>query len=383
MDAVLFTPLPLCGLVLRNRIAVSPMLTYMASGGFASDDHLVHYGRFATGGAGLVFVEATKVDPRGCSTAADLGLWKDDFIAPLARIVRAIRSGGAAAGIQLAHSGRKARRSLPWEGNQPLAAYPGVDHGEPWHLIAPSAIAHSPHCEVPIAMTQDDIDAQIEAWGRAAARVDAAGFDVLEIQAAHGYLIHQFLSPAANVRADGYGGTLANRMRFAVEVVQRVRRSWPAQKPLFFRLSAVDDMGWTLADSVALARELQPQGVDVFDCSAGGIADHTPGAAAVGYGYQVPYAAGIRAGAGAMTMAVGLIVHARQAEKILADGSADLVAIGREMLHNPNWAFDAAQKLGIASPFALLPSRAGFWLGKRARIPGIASSTSQSDPLFP
>jgi 2,4-dienoyl-CoA reductase-like NADH-dependent reductase (Old Yellow Enzyme family) len=381
VETLLFCPLSLRGVLLRNRVVVSPMLTYLAEGGLPGDEHLVHYGRFATGGAGLVFVEATKVDPRGCSTTKDLGLWSDAFIAPLARIARVIQAGGAAAGIQIAHSGRKARRSLPWEGNQPLAACPGVAQDQVWTLIGPSAVAHSPQCEVPVAMSAADIKAQIEAWGAAAARADAAGFDVLEIQAAHGYLIHQFLSPVANRRSDGYGGSLDNRMRFAVDVVRRVRESWPADKPLFFRLSAVDDMGWTIENSVVLAALLKTHGVDVFDCSSGGIADQVTGAVPVAYGYQVPYAQRIRAGADVMTMAVGLIIHARQAEEILAEGCADLVAIGREMLHNPNWAFNAAEKLGIPAPFSLLSQNAEFWLKKRSRVKGIQSSTSLGDTV--
>ncbi|MFA7667389.1 MAG: NADH:flavin oxidoreductase/NADH oxidase, partial [Burkholderiaceae bacterium] len=272
MTPKLFSPLRLHGLTLRNRIVLSPMLTYAAHNGFPSDWHLVHLGKYATAGVGLVFMESTKVDPRGCSTPNDLGLWKDAFIAPLRRITEYIKSQGAAAGIQIAHSGRKARTSVPWAGRAPLPDHwPGVDHGEPWELIGPSAIAHGPGYSRPRPMTIADIEDQIEAWGQAAERADKAGFDVLELHGAHGYLIHQFLSGKSNQRTDAYGGSLENRMRFALQVATRVRHSWPQDKPLFFRTSAVDHEGWTLQDTIRLSIELGKCGVDVIDCSSGGI----------------------------------------------------------------------------------------------------------------
>jgi len=367
MSTRLFSPIDLRGLRLKNRIVVSPMLMYAANNGHISDWHLGHLGKFALGGAGLVFMESTKVDPRGCTTARDPGLWKDDFVAPLKRITDLIHGYGSAAGIQLGHSGRKARNSLPWEGRAPLAHSPGVDHGEHWEIVAPSAIPHSAQSAVPKAMTREDITEQVESWGLAAARADRAGFDALEIHGAHGYLLHQFLSPSANRRSDDYGGSLANRMRFVTQVVSRVRAAWPEQKPLFYRASAVDEDGWTLDDTVELARILKTLGVDVIDCSAGGmtalsiVGHSTP----QGYGYQVPYAARVRADAGIKTMAVGLIIHADQAEKILQNGEADLVALGRELLHNPNWPLDAASKLGIPLPYATVPPNYGYWLKKR------------------
>jgi 2,4-dienoyl-CoA reductase-like NADH-dependent reductase (Old Yellow Enzyme family) len=370
MSSLLFSPIELRGVTLRNRIVVAPMLMYQAQNGHVNDWHLIHYGKFAVGGAGLVFMEATKVDPAGCSTPNDLGLWKDEFIAPLKRITTFLKSHGAAAGIQLGHSGRKARSAVPWDGRGPLQSHPGVDHGEQWDLIGPSAIAHNAQSGVPHAMTADEIHAQVEAWGRAAARAQSAGFDVLEVHGAHGYLLHQFLSASANQRVDGYGGSLENRMRFAVEVVERVRQSWPSEKPLFFRVSAVDNMGWTIDDSVALARVLKARGVDVIDCSSGGMsAQGNPleQGQPPRYGYQVPYAAQIRKAADIKTMAVGLIVHADQAEKILSSGAADVVAIGREMLHNPNWPLDAAEKLGAPAPYTLLPDAYGYWLKKRTQ----------------
>src|SRR5690606_21727754 len=230
-----------------------------------------------------------------------------------------IKSNGAVPGIQLAHAGRKARTSLPWEGFEPLVTDPGTVDWEGWELIAPSALPHSDRHAIPREMTQQDINDVVEAWGNAAIRADRAGFDVIEIHAAHGYLIHEFLSPASNIRVDRYGGSLTNRMRFAVEIVENVRQYWPTDKPLFFRLSATDGQEWNVADSVALSQILKQKGVDVIDCSSGGMefravqATETP----YKYGYQVPYADRIRREADVLTMAVGLIIHADQAEEIL------------------------------------------------------------------
>lgn len=374
MDALLFSPFQLRGTRLRNRIALSPMLQYSAVGGRVNDWHLMHLGKFAAGGAGLVFMESTKVESRGCSTPRDVGLWKDEFIEPLRRITDLVKSNGAVPGIQLSHAGRKGRRSVPWEGRVPLTACPGVDHGEEWELIGPSAIPHAKSYSTPREMTRADIEEVLAAWGQAARRADSAGFDVVEIHGAHGYLIHQFLSSAANQRVDEYGGTLENRMRFAGEVVQRIRHFWPETKPLFFRMSSVDEVGWSIEDSIALARLLKTLGVDVIDCSAGGMSDVAASDQAPGYGYQVEYARRIRSGADIKTMAVGMIIHSDQAEEILRQGSADLVALGRELLHNPNWPVDAAQKLGIESPFTHVSPLYGFWLAKRARFAGRPST---------
>lgn len=377
MEPRLFQPLEIRGLTLRNRIVLAPMLTYNARNGYVTDWHLAHLGKFAAGGVGLVFMESTKVDPRGCTTANDPGIWKDDFIAPLQRITQLVKSLGATAGIQLGHSGRKARNSLPWHGRAPLGAVPGVDHGEEWELVGPSAIAHSPQASVPRPMTAGEIADQVDAWGLAAARADRAGFDVLEIHCAHGYLLHQFLSPMANARTDAYGGSFLNRARFPLEVVERVRAAWPAEKPLFVRISAVDEGGWTIEESIAFCRLLKERGVDVVDCSSGGMtpASVTELGPAPVLGYQVPFARRIRQNVHIKTMAVGLIIHADQAEAILAEGSADLVALGRELLHNPNWALDAAEKLGRADVFSTVPQSYGYWLEKRARA-GFARRTS-------
>lgn len=377
MEPRLFQPLDIRGVTLRNRIVLAPMLTYCARNGHATDWHLAHLGKFAAGGVGLVFMESTKVDPRGCTTPNDLGLWKDAFIPALRRITDFVKSQGAAAGIQLGHSGRKARNALPWNGRAPLADAPGVDHGEAWELIGPSAVPASEQAAIPRAMTLADIQDQIAAWEAATTRAEQAGFDVLEIHCAHGYLLHQFLSAAANVRTDAYGGSLHNRMRFPLEVIAGVRSRWPADKPLFLRISAVDEAGWSIEDSIALATAARELGVDVVDCSSGGMTatSITEAGPRPRLGYQVPYARSIRMKADVRTMAVGLIIHADQAEKILEDGAADLVALGRELLHNPNWTLDAAEKLGRDNAFGVLPPSYGYWLEKRARA-GFARRTS-------
>jgi 2,4-dienoyl-CoA reductase-like NADH-dependent reductase (Old Yellow Enzyme family) len=369
MKTKLFSPLQIRDLHLKNRIVLSPMLTYEADHGHLTDWHFAHYGKYATGGVGLIFVESTKVDPRGCTTPRDLGLWKDDFIEPFKKIIQFAHSRGAAIGIQLGHSGRKARNSLPWEGRHPLGReQKGVDHDEEWELIAPSAIPGSSKSETPKEMTVADIQEQILLWGNAARRADLAGFDVLEIHGAHGYLLHQFLSASANQRTDKYGGSLHNRLRFTLEVVEHVRTIWPAGKPLFFRASSIDEAGWTIEDSVVLCRELKKLGVDVIDCSTGGMSEHSivSGVTRPDYGYQVPHAEHIRRDAEIMTMAVGLIIHADQAEAILQNGQADLIAVGRELLHNPNWVLDAADKLGEENIFSTIPANYGYWLEKRA-----------------
>lgn len=378
MDVLLFEPLKLRGIRLKNRIVLSPMLTYSAVDGELNDWHFIHLGKYAVGGCGLVFMESTKVDPRGCTTPADLGLWHDRFVEPMTRITAFIKQYGAVPGIQLSHSGRKSRNARPWEGRGPLDVAPPMPGGGDWELIGPSAIPHEPDHPLPRAMTLADIHAVADAWGQAAARADRAGFEVVEIHGAHGYLIHQFLSPIANQRTDEYGGSLENRMRFAIEVAAATRRHWPAHKPLSMRLSAVDDAGWEIEHSVELARRLKAVGVDIIDCSTGGISTytHVSTSSSVGYGYQVAHAERIRAEAGIMTMAVGHIIHADQAEAILQEGRADLVAIGREMLHNPNWPIDAAQKLGVAGGFHQAPPPYAYWLEKRAqsRFPGRPST---------
>ncbi|HOA94846.1 MAG TPA: NADH:flavin oxidoreductase/NADH oxidase [Quisquiliibacterium sp.] len=372
---LLFTPLTLRGLTLKNRIVVAPMHQYAGVKGFPTDWHLMNAGRYAAGGAGLVIVESTKIERRGCGTLGDLGLWDDAFIPQFTRIVDLIHLGGAAAGIQLGHSGRKSRTGRPWEGGKPLQPSAEIDDWDAWQLVAPSALPADSGSPVPHALTEAEIREVVQRWGDAAARAHRAGFDVVEIHGAHGFLIHQFLSPRANQRTDGYGGSDANRMRFALEVADSVRANWPADKPLFMRLSVDDDAGWSPAHSVELARLLKQRGVDVVDCSAGGILARPVSSAPIGYGYQVPFARAIKREAGVASMAVGLIVHHDQAERILQSGDADLIALAREMLYNPNWAMDAAQKMGLDG-FAMVPPAYGWWLGKRgASVPDLVPST--------
>lgn len=367
---LLFTPLQIKDVTLKNRVVVAPMHQYSAVEGFATDWHLVNAGKYAQGGAGLVMMESTKVARNGCGTVGDTALWDDQFIPALARCAAFIKAHGAVAGLQLGHSGRKARLSRPWEGGKPLAGTePEVYDWDGWELVAPSAVPHTPSSPTPRALSHNEVRDMAGHWGQAAARAEAAGFDVLEIHGAHGYLVHQFLSPVSNQRTDEYGGSELNRMRFAVEVAECVRQSWPAHKPLFMRLSCEDDAGWGPEESVRLSRLLKAEGVDVIDCSSGGTLAHSPmdGVRAKTYGYQVPYAEKIRKEADVMTMAVGHIVHAHQAEEILQAGRADLVALAREIMYHPNWPMDAAQKLGADPDFRSVPPPYSYWLAKRAK----------------
>lgn len=378
MENKLFSPLTIQGITLRNRVVASPMLTYSANNGFVNDWHLVHLGKIAAGGAGLVFMESTKVDANGCSTFRDAGIWKDDFINSLSKLHDVINSHGAISGIQLSHSGRKGRRTLPWEGRSPMDSCPGVDHGEKWDLVGPSSIAHGEKYSTPNELTKVDIKKLVASWGLAAKRAHIAGFDVVEIHGAHGYLIHQFLSAVANQRKDEYGGSFDNRCRFALEITNCVREYWPSNKPLFFRVSAVDETGWNIEHSISLVRKLKNAGVDVIDCSSGGMGEQSTTETALNYGYQVPYSSKIRHNVEIKTMAVGLIIHADQAEKILMNGDADLIALGRELIHNPNWPIDAAQKLGAEKPFANIAPSYGYWLDKRSKNKLIKTSTWQN-----
>ncbi len=376
MDSLLFTPYNIRNITVKNRIVIAPMHQYSGLKGYPTDWHMMNIGRYAAGGAGLVFVESTKVERRGCGTVGDLGLWDDDFIRYFKKLSDFIRLQGAIPGIQLGHSGRKAKRYKPWEGGEPLDFASGIDDWEAWELVSSSAV--SDHNEpIPRALSADEIQDVIHRWGEAAGRADAAGFDVLEIHGAHGYLIHQFLSPHVNARSDKYGGSEQNRMRFAIEVVECVRSYWPDEKPLFLRLSVEDDAGWGPDENVRLAKIVKEKGIDIIDCSSGGIRGApVVSAGNVRYGYQVQYSEKLKREAEIQTMAVGLIVHADQAEQILKTGQANLIAIAREAMQNPNWPMDAALKLGIKSPFSLIPSPYEFWLAKRAdQIQDLVPST--------
>ena len=339
---MLFAPLTIRALTLRNRIVVSPMCQYSSEDGFATDWHLVHLGSRAVGGAGLVFTEATAVEARGRISPQDLGLWKDEHVAGLERITRFVRAQGAAAGIQLAHAGRKASTARPWEGGRP------VDPPAGWRpIVAPSPLPFDDGYQTPQALDERDIATVIDAFAAAARRALAAGFDAIEIHGAHGYLIHQFLSPVANQRQDIWGGTFDNRTRFLVEIVRATRRHWPDQRPLLVRLSTTDWLGadgWDVEDSIALARRLRPEGADVIDCSSGGIAPRITIDA--GPGYQTANAARIRAEAPIATGAIGVITAPAQAEHVLRTGQADLVFMARALLRDPYWPLHAAGELG-------------------------------------
>ena len=378
---LLFQPLQIRDVTLKNRVVVAPMHQYAAEKGFATDWHLMNAGRYAAGGSGLVIMESTKVERRGCGTVGDLGLWKDEFVPGLARCVEFIRQHDAVPGIQLGHSGRKARRFRPWEGGKPLEPSPEIDDWDEWELVSSSALASPETDPLPRALTRAEIPEVIDHWAQAARRANEAGFDVLDIHAAHGYLIHQFLSPYSNTRNDEYGGSEENRMRLCIEIVEAVRQVWPESKPLFLRLSVEDDAGWGPDQSVALARIVKDKGVDVIDCSSGGMRGApVVGTGPVRYGYQVPYADRLRNDGGLMSMAVGLIVHADQAEAILQEGKADLIALARELLYNPNWPMDAARKLGVEGAFDTVPSAQSFWLAKRAQsVKDMVPSTYQRD----
>lgn len=373
-DAVLFTPLRLRDVVLPNRIAVSPMCQYCAVDGLADDWHLVHLGRFAIGGVGLVMVEATAVEARGRISHGDLGLYDDTQIAPLRRIASFLRRCGSVPGIQLGHAGRKASMQRAWRGNGPLTAQDHARGDLPWPVIGPSSLAAAEGWPLPREMTQDDVAEVIRAWVAAAERADRAGFDVLEVHAAHGYLLHSFMSPLSNRRGDDLGGDFANRVRFLLQVVRGVRRVWPPGKPLFVRISATDGIegGWTLEESLRLAPLLYAEGVDLIDCSSGGLATSAtaPGVQDLTRepGFQIPLAAAIRERTGGPVMAVGLILDAEFAEATVRNGRADVVAIGRGALDDPNWPEHARRKLMPQTEGTTIPPQVGWWMIRWLRL---------------
>ena len=368
---LLFEPIALRDVKARNRIVVSPMCQYSAKDGHVTDWHLVHLGKFAQGGAGIVFVEATAVERRGRITHGDTGIWDDAHVAGLSRISAFIKSQGALPAIQLAHAGRKASMARPWYGNGPLTEE-DLQRGEkPWSIVAPTEEKLGEGYIAPRAFQTGDFQTVLTAFSSATRRAVASGFDVLEVHAAHGYLLHTFLSPLSNTRGDEYGGSRENRMRFPLAVARTVREAWPKSKPLFVRVSSIDDVegGWGLDDTVVFARELKALGVDVIDCSSGGILGSATAATKMLLprvpGFQLPFADKIRKEAGIKTMAVGLILTPQQAEEALAAGNADLIAVGREALYDPNWPLHAAQALGADPKMESWPVQYGWWLTRR------------------
>jgi 2,4-dienoyl-CoA reductase-like NADH-dependent reductase (Old Yellow Enzyme family) len=375
----LFTPLTLRGLTLPNRLVVAPMCQYTSTDGFVGDYHLVHLGRYALGGFGLVVVEATGVTPEGRISHGDTGLWSDEHVPGMARIVDFLHAHGSLAGIQLAHAGAKASSKRPWDGEGPVTTENALPGEEPWRTVSASAVPVAPGWPTPHALTVDELAEVREAFVAATRRSLAAGFDVVEVHAAHGYLLNQFLSPLTNRRDDEYGGSREARMRFPLEVVEAVRAAWPEDKPLLVRVSSVDGSrdGVTLEDTIAFARELKARGVDMIDTSGGGLGGgwHHP----IGYGYQVPHAAQIRTEADIPTMAVGLIVDARQAEAVVATGAADLVAVAREAQDDPNFAARAARELDDS--YDVYPVQSSARLASRDRLFGRLGPWTGPDPV--
>ena len=368
---LLFEPLVLRELKARNRIVVSPMCQYSAKDGHVSDWHLVHLGKFAQGGAGIVFMEATAVERRGRITHGDTGIWDDAHIPGLKRITDFVRSQGAIPAIQLGHAGRKASMARPWYGNGPLTQEDSNRGDKAWSIIAPTEAGLGEGWIAPRAFQTGDFQTVLDAYKNAVRRAVAAGFDIIELHGAHGYLLHTFLSPLSNTRTDQYGGSRENRMRFPLEVVRTVREAWPAARPLFVRVSSIDDMegGWSIDDTVAFARALKNAGVDVVDCSSGGIAGSATAATktliARVPGFQIPFAERVKKEAGVKTMAVGLILTPEMAEAALQAGAADLIAVGREALYDPNWPVHAAQALGADPAMERWPVQYGWWLTRR------------------
>jgi 2,4-dienoyl-CoA reductase-like NADH-dependent reductase (Old Yellow Enzyme family) len=338
--SLLFEPLTLRSTTFRNRAWVAAMCQYSSTDGMPNDWHLVHLGGLARGGAGLIITEATAVTAEGRISPADAGIWNDEQAQAYQRITRFLKEQGAVSGIQLAHAGRKASTVRPWDGTGSVALEDGG-----WETLAPSAVAFGSYAR-PREMTVEEIQDVVRAFAAAAARADRAGFEVAEVHAAHGYLLHQFLSPLANHREDGYGGDFAGRTRLLIEVADAVRKVWPADRPVLVRISATDwvEGGWTLEETVELSKQLGVLGVDLIDVSSGGLDPRQE--VPVGPGYQVPLARRVREGSGLPVAAVGLITEPLQAEQVLTDGSADAVLLARAVLRDPHWPLTAARELG-------------------------------------
>jgi 2,4-dienoyl-CoA reductase-like NADH-dependent reductase (Old Yellow Enzyme family) len=369
---LLFTPLRLRGITARNRVVVSPMCQYLSDErGGPTDYHLVHLGQFALGGAGIVFCEETSVEERGRKTHHCAGIYRDEHIPAYRRINDFLRNEGAIPAMQLGHAGRKGSGCAPWEGYRALNADDAAHGMLPWQTVSASALPMNAQAPVPHALDRDEIRRHVESWREAALRSADAGYDIVEVHAAHGYLLHQFLSPLVNRRDDAYGGDLAGRMRLCLEIVEAVRGAWPVDRPVFMRVSAVDGTNsqWSMDDTVELARAAQERGVEVITTSSGGI----NGATAANVvprkpGYHVEYAERVRRETGLLAIAVGLITQAHHAEEILQNGQADLIALARELLWNPHWPAHAARELGMPDYLDLLPRGYAWWLRRREEI---------------
>jgi len=373
---LLLSPTTLRGLTVRNRIVVSPMCQYSSVDGAPSDWHLVHLGKFALGGAGIVFTEETAVEERGRKTYGCAGIYTDEHIPAYQRITEFIRSAGSTPAIQLGYAGRKASCGPPWTNFRPLTPEDADAGMPPWQGISASELPAKPEALVPMALDETELKTVIQSWRTAAQRSVDAGFDICEIHGAHGYLIHQFLSPLSNLRTDAWGGDLEGRMRLALRIAEEIREVWPSDKPVFFRVSAVDGNGgaWDMDDTVQLAAALRERGIDVISCSSGGIngplnmaiVPRTPG-------YQVPYAERVKREAKIASCAVGLITEPQHAEDILQAGQADLIALARELMEDPNWPIRAGRELGVADYLDLLPPDYSWWLRRREEIRKMSS----------
>ena len=369
---LLFTPLDVRGVTLKNRVMISPMANYLADDGVVTDWHLAHLGRFAIGGAGTVIAEATAVTRQGRITNGCAGLWDDKHIAPWRRCADFIRAQGAVPGIQLGHGGRKSSMQRAWHGNGPLTPEDIAGGEEVWDIVGPTTEPVDDGYIVPRALSTDNLKDLTDDWVAAAERALKAGFDWLEIHNAHGYLVHQFLSPLVNTRNDGYGGDFEGRIRWPLELAMALRETWPVDKPVSLRISAVDGdaLGWQMSDSVEYARRLKAIGIDLICTSSGGLRGSATNARVKrGYGYQIPYAAQVRREADIKTIGVGLILDPHHAEQVLQNGECDIIAIGREALVNPCWPQMAEIALGRPAMEALddWPPQYGWWLKHRER----------------
>ncbi len=375
--STLFSSLTIRGVTLPNRVVVSPLCMYSAENGMAQPFHFAHLSTFARGKAGIVFTEATAVNPVGRITPKCLGIWSDEHAAAIKPSVDFINSMGVVAGIQLAHAGRKASTSPPFKGGKPLSS----DDPDAWPVVGPSAVSVGPGFPEPHELSKSEIAQLVEDFRVAARRSVDIGFKVIELHGAHGYLMHSFLSPISNVRNDEYGGDLEGRMRFPLEVSNAVRQEVGVDIPLFFRISAIDGLegGWSMDDSVVLAKALGDAGIDVVDCSSGGVSgaprfrtddEGKPlsGSSARTPGFQVPFAERIKQETDLQSMAVGVITEAQQAENILTEGRADLIALGREIMYDPFWPLHAAQELNADPEFLLWPPQYKWGVDRRDQI---------------